>query len=47
MMIEPIWWKYAIFGDDGYLIGIAENAPEDAKKAYQEDMEKEKKGIKL
>lgn len=51
MMIEPIWWKWAKFGDDGYLCGIKEDAPEEIKKEYEkfleEEAERQKKGIKI
>ena len=33
---EPIWFKYATFDEDGFVSGIVEDAPEDAKEAYQE-----------
>lgn len=36
MELEPIWFEYAIFDDDGELTGIREDAPQDAKDAYAE-----------
>lgn len=33
MMVEPTWWKYAIFNDNG-LCGIADNAPAEEKEKY-------------
>ena len=35
MMIEPSWWKYAIFNDDG-LCGISDNAPAEEKAKYND-----------
>ena len=47
---RPIWWDWATFGEDGFLDGIAEDAPDDMKKAYQADMKEReqetKQGIK-
>ena len=34
MMLEPIWWDWAIFDGNG-LCGINENAPEEIKKEYE------------
>lgn len=45
MMVEPSWWKYAIFDDNG-LCGISKEAPEEEKKKYNEyakEIEKYKK----
>lgn len=35
---RPIWWDWATFSEDGFLDGIAEDTPDDMKKAYQADM---------
>lgn len=49
MIIEPSWWKYAIFDDNG-LCGISDKAPEVEKKKYDEYVKKQKelkeKGVK-
>ena len=34
MDIEPIWYKYATFGDDGFVNGVSDDAPESIKEAY-------------
>ena len=36
MEVEPIWYKYATFDDDGYVNGIMADAPDEAKAAYRE-----------
>lgn len=42
MMIEPSWWKYAIFNDSG-LCGISDKAPAEERKKFNEYIsEKEK-----
>ncbi len=50
MMVQPIWWEYALFDDDG-LIGIKPEAPDEMKKAYdeyvREQEEAKAKGSKL
>ena len=38
MESEPIWYKYATFDDDGFVNGISDDAPEEAKQAYAESM---------
>lgn len=50
MMLEPIWWDWAIFDENG-LCGIDENAPEEIKKEYEkyleEEEERKKQHIKM
>lgn len=46
MDVEPIWFQYATFDDDGYVNGIREDAPENAKEAYREEKEREQEYIK-
>ena len=46
MTVEPIWFQYATYGEDGYVNGISDDAPEEAKKAYEEDVERRKNGEK-
>lgn len=46
MMVEPIWYQYATFGEDGLVNGISDDAPEEAKKAYEEYVERCKNGEK-
>ena len=49
MEIKPIWYDYAIFDDECEITGIREDAPPEAKKAYDEYVkyiqECEKEGI--
>lgn len=40
MEIEPAWYEYATFDEDGFVNGIAEDAPEDAKEAYREEQKR-------
>lgn len=58
MMIEPIWWEYAIFYPeedepgydgvhDGGIKGISDDAPDEAKKAFDEYMQTINKGEKM
>ena len=42
MELEPIWYKYATFDEDGFVNGIREDAPEDAKEAYREEQERKR-----
>jgi hypothetical protein len=50
MMEQPIWFKYAIYDEDG-VCGVRNDAPDDVKKAYaayvQEQEKAGKDGIKL
>lgn len=46
MIGKPIFWDYITTDDDGELNGIREDAPEDAKKAYEEYLEEKNKLIK-
>lgn len=39
MIIEPIWWKYAIYNEDGFVSGVRDDAPQEAKDAYKEYIE--------
>lgn len=36
MTIEPIWSDYVTYDADGYISGIKEDAPQEAKDAYAE-----------
>ena len=48
MIEKPIFWEYLIFDEEeGLVIGIKDNAPEEAKKAYEEYNKLKKTGIKL
>ena len=52
MMLEPIWFKYALFDDEfGTVCGIRDDAPDDIKQAYINDMkhneQNEKENIKV
>lgn len=42
MDIEPIWYQYATFDDQGFVNGISDNAPEEIKKAYEAEQKKRK-----
>lgn len=48
---RPVWWDWATFGDDGFLNGISEDAPDEMKEAYmdflREQQEYRDKGIKV
>lgn len=46
MIGKPIFWDYITTDDEGELNGIREDAPEDAKKAYEEYLEERIKLIK-
>lgn len=50
MIVEPSWWQYAIFDDNG-LCGISDEAPKTEKEKYAEYLKKQKetkeKGIKM
>lgn len=50
MIGKPIFWDYITTDDEGELNGIREDAPEDAKKAYEKYLEEKnklkKEGIK-
>lgn len=51
MRIPGGWENWAEYNEDGFLCGIRDDAPEEAKKAYSEHLkeqeEAKKKGIKL
>lgn len=48
MIEKPIFWDYLVFDEEeGEIIGIKEDAPKKAKKAYKEYLELKKKGIKM
>ncbi len=48
---KPLFWDYAIFNDDAELIGIEEDAPQEAVESYEEYLKMKKKaeeeGLKL
>lgn len=50
MFKEPSFWKYLIFNDDGKIIGLSNDAPEEERIEYEKWLEEErklrKKGIK-
>ena len=39
MESEPIWFKYATYGEDGFVNGVSDDAPEDVKEAYAKEQE--------
>lgn len=42
MIVEKsIFWDYSVFDEDGFLSGIKKNAPDDAKKAYEDFMKEQ------
>lgn len=51
MRIPGTWNEWAKYDEDGFLCGIREDAPEEAKKEYEQYLEETKKakekGIKL
>lgn len=34
MIDMPIWAEYIVIDDDGLIVGLSEDAPEEAKEAY-------------
>lgn len=50
MRIEEFWDKWVLFDDNG-VVGISEDAPEEAKKAFEEYMNQQNElyedGIKV
>ena len=46
IITEPDYWKYLIFNDDGEICGIADDAPESAKKSYADHLAEEKELMK-
>ena len=40
MDIEPVWYQYATFDENGFINGVADDAPDSAKKAYMEYIER-------
>lgn len=48
MIEKPIFWDYLIFDkEEGSILGIKEDAPQDVKKAYEEHLKLKRKGIKV
>lgn len=35
MEIEPVWFEYATFDEDGHVNGIRDDAPKEAREAYE------------
>lgn len=35
---DVLWLKYTIFDDDGDIIGISKEAPDEVKKSYEEHL---------
>lgn len=50
MREKEIWFDWATYDDDGFVNGIREDAPEEAKKSYKQYLEEkkelQKRGIK-
>lgn len=42
MILEPIWYKYAVFDEDGFVSGIRPDAPQEAKDAYDAEQAKKR-----
>lgn len=40
METEPIWYEYATFGEDGFVNGVRDDAPQEVKDAYREEQER-------
>lgn len=47
MIEEPIFTPYLILDEDGFWAGIKDDAPDDAKKAYEEYLKQLSKGDKI
>lgn len=51
MMIEPVWWQYAIFEEekDGgvRIVGLTANATEEARKEYEKYLKATENGVKM
>lgn len=47
MRLPEIWDSYVIRDDDGYVCGISDDAPDEAKKAFDEYQNKLKEGWKI
>lgn len=45
MELEPVWFKYATFDEDGFVNGIRADAPEDAKEAYKAYQDAQQRAI--
>ena len=42
MMVEPVWARYATYDDDGYVSGIRDDAPQEAKEAFEKYQEEQR-----
>lgn len=40
MDVEPVWFPYATYDEDGFVNGISDDAPDSAKEAYREYVER-------
>ena len=48
MRIEPyVWEEYAVYDKRGSICGVREDAPEEVKEAYEEDMQEYLNGVEL
>ena len=43
VVIEPIWYEYATFDEDGFVNGIRDDAPDAAKDAYKAEMDEHRR----
>lgn len=41
MITEPIWREYATYDEDGYVSGVRDDAPQEAKDAYRKYVEEQ------
>lgn len=42
MDIEPVWYQYATFDEDGFVNGIVDDAPKEVREAYEAENKKRK-----
>lgn len=47
MTMDLDWLEYIIHNEEGEIIGLSDECPEEAKKQYELWVEKNKKGIKM
>ena len=50
-VIYQEWWEWSVVNEEGYIVGVSEDAPKEIKKQYEEWVEKQKRleeeGIKV
>lgn len=46
MELEPVWYEYATFDEDGFVNGISPDAPEEIRKVYEKEQREKEEKIK-